>query len=588
MNRSEIDSKYKWSISDLYESESAWEKDFELLNKELDKFGEFQGKLGESGDVLAACLKHKDKVSEIMERLYVYAHMKHHEDSTLPLYQGLSDRSESLAVKLNYVLSFLEPEILSIDRKNLDLFIMKTKDLQLYRHYLDDLLRLAEHILSPELEAVLANAHEIGAAPDNIYSMINDADIRFGKVKNEEGQEEELTHGKFISFLESPDRDVRYNTFHTFYDAYLKQKNTLAATYSSSVKSDIFFSKTRKYPSALEASLASINVPKDVYTNLISTVHDNLPAMHEYIRIRKKLLGLSEIHMYDLYTPIVPEANTNISYPQAQEKVLKSLKVLGQEYVDKAKEGFEKGWVDVFENEGKRSGAYSWGAYGCHPFILMNFDNKINDMFTLAHEMGHAMHSYYSWATQPYVYSEYSIFLAEVASTVNEVILSDYLLNDSPSKTERDYLINQYLEQFRGTVFRQTMFAEFEMLTHQMAEAGEPLTYELLCKTYHDLNVKYYGRDIIIDEKIDIEWARIPHFYSAFYVYQYATGFSAAVALGEKLINGSGVSAYIDFLKGGSRDYPINLLKAAGVDLSTPQPISDALGVFKKLLREFE
>ena len=419
--------------------------------------------------------------------------------------------------------------------------------------------------------------------------MINDADMEFGNVTDEDGNEVELTHGKYSSFLESKNVEVRKQAFNTYYDAYIKQKNTILATYNLSVKIDVFYAHIRNYKSALNEALFNDNIDDNVYTNLIDTITQNIYLMHSYVEKRKKVLKLEEIHMYDLYVPIVEEINSKVTYDEACETVLEALKPLGEDYVNKVKELFENNWIDVYENKGKQSGAYSWGAYGSHPYILMNFDNKVNDMFTLIHEIGHAMHSNYSWETQDYVNANYTIFVAEVASTVNEALLMQHLLKTTEDKNQKKYLINYFLDQFKGTVFRQTMFAEFELVTHDMVEKGEPLTVEVLNKIYRDLNKKYYGDGIVIDEKSDIEWARIPHFYSSFYVYQYATGFCAAINLSEKILNGTpqDIENYINFLKSGSSDYSIELLKKAGVDMSSHKPIEEALKVFEELLNKF-
>ncbi|MCL2708348.1 MAG: oligoendopeptidase F, partial [Defluviitaleaceae bacterium] len=426
---------------------------------------------------------------------------------------------------------------------------------------------------------------------ENIYSMIHDADMKFGSVINESGDSVELTHGRFIRLLESDDPRVRRETFEAYYDSYWKQKNTIAAAFGASVKKDVFFASTRGYESALDMALFEHNIPKDVYLNLIGTVRRFLPELHRYTRLRKRALGLSELHMYDLYVPIVASVDEKVPYAEGKRTMLEGLAPLGSEYTNTARKGLEDGWVDVYENEGKRSGAYSWGSYGCHPYILMNYEDKLDDMFTLAHEVGHAMHSHYSWESQPGVYGDYTIFLAEVASTVNEILLMERLLSQTEDKKKRAYLINQTLEQFRTTVFRQTMFAEFEMAAHDLAEKGEPLTADSLNGIYRKLNEDYYGPDIMLDEKIDLEWGRIPHFYNAFYVYQYATGYSAAVAFANRIKNDSGgeaVKGYIEFLKSGGSAYSIEILKKAGVDMSEPAPVEEALDVFKGLLDQME
>jgi oligoendopeptidase F len=420
--------------------------------------------------------------------------------------------------------------------------------------------------------------------------MLNNADMRFPIIKDEEGKEVEVTHGNFVRFMQSKDRNVRKAAFNAMYDTYKKFINTFASTMAGNVKKDIFYVKTRKYNSSLEASLFEDNVSLEVYNNLIETVHSRLDVLHRYVRLKKKLLGLDELHMYDLYVPLIQEYDKKFTYEEAIELVLEGLKPLGDEYINLLKQGFNSRWVDVYENRGKTSGAYSWGTYGTHPYVLLNYQGKLNDVFTIAHEMGHSLHTYYSNATQPYVYAGYKIFVAEVASTCNEALLMDYLLKNSKDEKERLYLLNHFFEEFRGTVYRQVMFAEFEKLIHEMAERGEPLTAEVLNKKYYELNKLYYGDDIVVDEGISYEWARIPHFYRNFYVYKYATGFSAAIAISQMILNEGekAVERYKEFLKSGSSDYPLNLLKKAGVDLTTPKPVNDALDVFEKLLDEFE
>ncbi len=585
MKRDEANKAYTWKLCDIFESDEKWEQSMKSVSERLNLFDEYKGKLN-SEETLLSCLSLKDELSEICDRIYVYAHMQMHEDMGNSRSKGFADQSEALEVSLSAKFSFIEPELLSLDEGFIK-GLLKDK-LKTYEHYFNDLFRQKAHILPQEQEELLANAREVASGAENIFAMFNNADIKFGTIKNEKGEDVELTHAKFRAFMENTDRNVRKNAYETYYATYLKHRNTLAATYAASVKSDIFFAKSRKYSSSLEAALGENNIPTHIYKNLIDTIGEYLPLMHKYVEIRKKRLGLTDMKMYDLYVPIVPETNANINYEDAKKEVLKGLAPMGEEYCTALGKGFDSGWVDVYENEGKRSGAYSWGAYGTHPYVLMNYDNKLDDCFTLAHEMGHAMHSYYSWKTQPYLYGGHTIFLAEVASTTNEALLMDYMLKKTPDKAGREYLVNQFLEQFKGTMFRQTMFAEFEMLTHQMAENGKPLTVDSLCELYSGLNKKYYGNNIETDERIAMEWARIPHFYSAFYVYQYATGFAASMALSQKILNESGaVDAYIEFLKSGCSDYSVNILKKAGVDMSQKEPIVSSLKFFEKLLETF-
>jgi oligoendopeptidase F len=583
--REEINNTFKWDTSTLYKTQEEWQKDYDEVVLKIKGFDEFKGKLNQRESLLK-CIKLSENISKIGSKVYIYSNLKLHEDTSVSLYQGMSDKADNLTTRFSSAISFIAPEMIAMDESYLQDLINNDDDFKIYKHYILDLLREKKHILNAQIEEVLAKASDISSSPETIFSMISNADMKFGNVKDEKGNDIELTQAKYISLMESTKVSVRKEVFNTFYDSYISQKNTLAATYNASVKANVFYSSIRNFNSSLEQSLSKDNIPKEVYTNLIETVHKHLPSMHEYIKKRKAILQVDELHMYDLYTPIVPDMDTTITYDYAKETVLKSLKPLGAEYVNKVQEAFSSGWVDVYPNKGKRSGAYSWGCYGNYPFVLLNFDNKIGDMFTLAHEMGHAMQSYYTWEVQPYVYSDYTIFVAEVASTVNETLLMTHLKETTTDETHKKYLINYFLEQFRGTIFRQTMFAEFEMITHEMVEKGEPLTVESLNKLYRELNIKYYGDEIVVDEKIEIEWARIPHFYNAFYVYQYATGFASAIALATDISNSKNVDKYLNFLKAGSSDYSINLLKGAGVDMSSPEPINKALKIFEKLVQE--
>ena len=602
--RAEVPAEFKWKLDDLIGSDDAWRTGIESVNKRLTSLSGWKGRLA---DKLLECLLEQAAIGEEFTKLYVYANMKLHEDTNNMTYQGFADTATRVHVKLMAAESFIEPEILSLGEKGEK--ILKAPELEPFRHYLDNLLRQKAHVLSAEIEEILAQVHELGDAPNNIFSMLDNADIKFGTITDENGNQVELTHGRYSAMLESPNREVRKNAFITFYDSYWHLKNTLAASYSASVKKDVFFAKTRKYSSAMEAKLFSDNIPTKVYTGLIEAVHESLPQLQRYMRLRKKALDLPELRVYDLYTPIVKQVDDKIEYKNAVETVLESLAPLGKEYVDVSKAGLiGGGWTDVYENAGKMNGAYSWGAYGGHPYILLNYENKMDDMFTLAHELGHSMHSYYSWKCQPYIYSDYSIFLAEVASTVNEALLMEHLLMKNANEPKmKAFLVNTWLEQYRTTVFRQTLFAEFEMITHRMAEEGEPLTVETLNKVYRSLNEKYYGSDVVLDDKLDLEWARIPHFYRAFYVYQYATGYAAAMAFAHRILSGgtglsdgtgpSGgigpsdgydVDRYLEFLKSGSSGYSIDILKKAGVDMSNPATVQEALSKFGELVSEME
>ncbi len=586
LNRKDIDEKYKWSITDLFKNDDEWLSAYEKVEKDLSLFDEYRGAL--TADNLADCLKLRDKVMLLEEQVCVYAGLRANEDSTNSFYQEFDAKSERLISLFGAATAFIEPAILEISEKELDKKL--NTDLKEYKHYIEDILRSREHILSADKEELMAQVYEIGAAPSNIFYMLNNADIKFPDAVDSKGEKHSLTHGTYSACIESPDRELRKSAFNNIYDTYYKQKNTLGAIYSSSVKADVFNARARKYSSSLEAALSVNNIPVKVYTRLVETVNKCLPLMHRYIKLRKKALGLNDLDMYDIYTPMVEDISTHKSYDEAKKTVLEALKPMGKEYCEKLKSALNnEGWVDIYENKGKRSGAYSWGAYGCHPFVSLNYNDTVDSMFTLAHEMGHAMHSYYTWSNQPFVYGDYTIFVAEVASTVNEALLMEHLLKNTDNVKERKYLLNYFMEQFRGTLFRQTMFAEFELITHSKVEKGEPLTFDNLCEIYGELNKKYYGDEINSgNEKISREWARIPHFYTAFYVYQYATGYSAAITLSQKILNENGAESYIDFLKSGSSKYSIDLLKGAGVDMTEPEAVENAMKVFEGLIDEFE
>jgi oligoendopeptidase F len=588
--RSEVEVSYTWAIEDLYASDEYWQKDYDKLKEMLVKVEEFKGRLGKAAGILLGFLQLSNEIGMLMERVYVYANQKYHEDTANAVYQDLSNKAAALSVAVSSALSFATPEILTIPEETITEFKREEKGLLLYDFYLADILRLKPHILSGELEGLLADAGEIAEAPGNIFSMFNNADIKFPEIKDENGQTIRITHGRYSQLLESTDRRVRREAFEGVYATYNSFRNTLAASYSSNVKQEVFFKNARNYSSTLERSLDAGNIPVEVYTNLIDAVHENLNLMHRYVSLRKRLLGLDELHMYDLYTPLVGDIKMEIPFEEAKKIVAKGLMPLGEEYQKILAEGFSHRWIDVYENENKRSGAYSWGAYGTHPYVLLNYNETLSNVFTLAHEMGHAIHSYHSDRAQPYVYAGYKIFVAEVASTCNEALLIDYMLKNTEDKKEKAYLINHFLEKFKGTLYRQTMFAEFEMITHRLVEQGESLTADTLCKIYHDLNVAYFGEDIVVDPEIDMEWARIPHFYNAFYVYQYATGYSAAIALSRRILHEGeeAVKDYINFLSSGSSNYPIELLKAAGVDMSTKEPVNQALKLFEELLDQME
>ncbi len=589
-SRSEIKVEDRWKLEDIFASDDAWEKEFEEVKALIPQMEKFKGKLGESAQTLYDALQEQDELTMRVSKLYTYAHMRYDQDTTNSFYQGLNDRIKTLYTQIASALSYVTPEILSIEESKIKQYMAEHKELKLYAHALDEITRERPHILSESEEALLAQASEVLGSSSNTFGMLNNADLEFPSIKDENGEEVEITHGRYIRFLESSDRRVREEAFKAVYETYGKFKNTFASTLSGTVKKDNFSARVRHYNSARHSALSTNNIPEEVYDNLVKTVNDNLHLLHRYIDLRKKVLGIEELHMYDLYTPLVKDVKMEVTYEEAKDYILKGLKPLGEDYLNVLKEGFENRWVDVHENKGKRSGAYSSGTYGTNPYILMNWQDNVNNLFTLAHEFGHSVHSYYTRKTQPYPYGDYSIFVAEVASTCNEALLNDYLLKTIDDEKQRLYLLNHYLEGFRGTVFRQTMFAEFEHDVHVRAQNGEPLTPELLTKLYYDLNKKYFGDNLVIDEEIGLEWARIPHFYYNYYVYQYATGFSAAAALSKQILEegDAAVERYVGFLKSGSSDYPIEVLKKAGVDMTTSQPIEEALAVFEEKLTEME
>ncbi len=588
--RNDIPVEDTWRLEDIYETDQAWENEFKEIQESLPKGKQYQGKLSESADVLWDALQFQDEMTERLGRLYTYSHMRYDQDTGNTFYQGMDDRAKNLYSQASSIFSYIVPEILSINEETINRFMEEKEELKLYAQVLKEINLQRPHVLSADQEAILAQASEALSASSNTFGMLNNADLRFPSIKDENGQEVELTHGRYTRFLESADRRVRKDAFEAMYKTYGQYKNTFASTLAGTVKKDNFYAKVRNYSSAREAALSANNIPESVYENLVGAIHDNLHLLHRYVSLRKKILGVDELHMYDLYTPLVKDVKMEIPYEEAKDYVLKGLAPLGEDYVSVLKEGFDNRWVDVHENRGKRSGAYSSGAYGTNPYILMNWQDNVNNLFTLAHEFGHSVHSYYTRKNQPYQYGDYSIFVAEVASTTNEALLNDYLLKEIDDEQKKIYLLNHYLEGFRGTVFRQTMFAEFEHLIHKMAQDGIALTAESFTKTYYDLNKKYFGEDIVIDEEIGLEWSRIPHFYYNYYVYQYATGFSAAAALSSQILEEGqpAVERYLGFLEAGSSDFPIEVLKKAGVDMTSPAPIEAACKVFEEKLTELE
>ncbi|QZY85879.1 oligoendopeptidase F [Exiguobacterium acetylicum] len=591
LTRQDVDVTETWNLESIYATNEAWEEEFESVKAMLPLLVEYKGRLGQSAETLYEGLQLRDEVSRRLYKLYTYAHMRYDENTADSFYQAMNDRARTLASQIGATLAFMTPELLAVPESTIETYLNENPDLAMYRHAFDELNQEREHVLTEAEEAILAKAGEVLGQSGTTFGMLNNADLTFPKIKGEDGEETELTHGRFITFLESSDRSVREAAFKAMYGTYAKYTNTLASTLAGSVKKDNFYADVRKFPSARAAALHGNAIPESVYDGLVEAVHEHLPLLHRYVALRKRVLGLDELHVYDMYTPLVSEVEMKVSYEEAKQLMVEGLAPLGAEYKHILEEGLSERWVDVRETRGKRSGAYSSGAYDTQPFILMNWQDNINNLFTLAHEFGHSVHSYYTRKSQPYPYGDYSIFVAEVASTTNEALLNDYLLKKVTDRKEKLYLLNNQLETFRGTLFRQTMFAEFEHAIHDAARLGQSLTPEFLTSTYYALNQKYFGDEIVLDEEIGLEWARIPHFYYNYYVYQYATGISAAAALTDQILEEGqpAVERYINnFLKAGSSDYPIEVLKAAGVDMTTKAPVEAALRQFERVLDEFE
>lgn len=589
-SRDQIPTEYTWNLESIFPSNNDWEQSFSTIQSRLPELEVLQGTLAQSGQALLKVLQTRDELFEALEQLYVYTSMRRDEDTTNSLYQGMADRAMQLLVRASTVASYIEPEILALPQEKLAQFLQHTDGLALYKQQLDDLNRKRPHIRSAEVEAVLAAAGEVTGAPDDIFSMIDNADLKLPEITDEKGEKVQLTKGNYLTYIRSTDRRVRKEAFEAQHSTFLKQRNTIAATLAAQVKTDIFYTRQRGYSSSRERALSRNNIPVSVYDNLITTVSEHIPLLNRYLSLRKRMLKLDELHMYDLYVPIVEEVNDTISYEEARDTVIAALAPLGENYIKTLRTAFTQRWIDVFETPGKRGGAYSGGAYSTQPFILLNFQNKRDSMYTLAHELGHSMHSFFTRSHQPYQYGDYTIFVAEVASTLNEGLLTEYLLNNTNDRATRLAILNHSLEDIRGTLFRQTMFAEYEQQIHQQAEEGVPLTADSLSQMYKALNEKYYGGETVVDDLISIEWARIPHFYYNFYVYQYATGISAASALVQQILHEGqpAVDRYLSFLKSGSSDYSIALLKKAGVDMTTPEPVKQAFQLFESHLTQME
>ena len=587
--RADVPEKDKWAIQDLFATDDDWRAALAKAKEFLPRITAFRGRLAESGAALLSFFRLDDEISLAFDALVHYAQRRSDEDTRVAAYQEMVSQVTRFAVEIQSAAAFETPELLAISDEDMNRLYAEAPELELYRLNIDRIRRRREHVLSDKEEAILAAAGEMAASPDDIYSMLNDADLKFPDAVDKDGNKHPVTHGTFIPLMQSYDRVLRKSAFDSLYSVYSQFRNTSAATLSAQLKQLLFFANVRKYPSTLDAALDGNEVPTEIYRNLIDAVHRSFAPMYRYVALRKKLLGVDELHMYDLYVPVVDGVEMKFTFEEAKEIALKALAPLGEDYLNLLRAGFANGWIDVYENEGKRSGAYSAGAR-VHPYVLLNFKGTLDDVFTLVHEMGHSIHSYLSNKTQPTAYQDYVIFVAEVASTCNEALLMEYLLSVTTDKKERAYLINHFLEQFRGTLYRQTMFAEFELAANEMTQRGEGTTAEALCAMYKKLNEQYFGPEMNVDEEISLEWARIPHFYYDYYVYQYATGYAAAIALSRRILREgeAAVKDYLGFLSGGCSADPITLLRGAGVDMASPKPIEDATKLFDEMISEME
>jgi oligoendopeptidase F len=592
LTREQIEEKYKWNLSDIYSLDDDWEKNFKWIENAIGNYDNFKGKLKNSPEILLQCFQFDDEIGIKLERLYLYAMLNKDSDMRVPVYQAMDSRIKTLYSKITAANSFINPELLKIPDAKLLQMIQSLEGLRIYQHSINELLRRKAHTLSQQEEEILALSSEVTQIPYTSFSLFTNADMKFGKILDDKGKEIEISQSKYYAALYSQDREYRQRGFTAYLKPYSEYVNTLSSLFNGNLKTNIFNANARKYSSAREAALDRNNIPVSVYDKLVQSANDNLKPLHRWAELKKKLLNLSELHPYDLYVSIFTEKDSKIySYDDAVEIVLKALEPLGNEYLDDLRKAFSNRWIDVYETPAKRSGAYSSGTtFGIHPYVLLNWTDLLNDVFTLAHEMGHNMHSYYTGINQPFPYANYTIFLAEVASTFNESLLLDYLITNSESKEEKLFLLEKYLNNITATFYRQTMFAEFEMNVYDRTEKGEALTHNILCEMYRDICQKYWGPALVIDKEEEYTWARVPHFYYNFYVYQYATGFAASEVLANKVKNEKqpAVDKYLKFLKSGSSDYSINILKNAGVDMNSPEPVIAATKKMDKLLDEVE
>ncbi|MFS9014573.1 oligoendopeptidase F [Streptococcus infantis] len=589
LQRNEINEKDTWDLSTIFETDQKWEEELALLTEDTKEAASLEGHLLDSAKSLLNITERYLDLSRRLEKLYVYAHMKNDQDTRVAKYQEYYAKAMTLYSQLDQVFSFYEPEFMAITEEQYQNFLAEEPKLQPYKHFFDKLLQNKEHVLSQREEELLAGAGEIFGAASETFAILDNADIVFPFVKDEDGNEVQLSHGVYMRLVESKNREVRRGAYEALYSTYEQYQHTYAKTLQTNVKVQNYRAKVRNYKSAREAALAANFVPESVYDNLVSAVRKHLPLLHRYLSLRSKILGIPDLKMYDVYTPL-SSVEYSFTYEEALKKAEEALAVLGEDYLSRVKRAFSERWIDVYENQGKRSGAYSGGSYDTNAFMLLNWQDNLDNLFTLVHETGHSMHSSYTRETQPYVYGDYSIFLAEIASTTNENILTEKLLQEVQDDATRFAILNNFLDGFRGTVFRQTQFAEFEHSIHQADQNGEVLTSEFLNKLYADLNQEYYGLSKEDNPQIQYEWARIPHFYYNYYVYQYSTGFAAASALAEKIVHGSqdDRDRYIDYLKAGKSDYPLNIMRKAGVDMEKEDYLNDAFAVFERRLDEFE